>query len=618
MTDGTGLVHLAPAFGPEDLAVGRAYDLPVVNPVEPNGEFASACRSGRRRLLQEGGRTTGRRPWSTRSSVRPRPLPALLSALLAVPHTAALLRAAVVVHPHDGDQGRPARAERSDRHGSPSRSSTGVTATGCENNIDWALSRNRYWGTPLPIWRCANDHHTVVGSRAELAELAGQPAGRHRSAPTIRRRGSCFACPECGEQASRVPEVADVWFDSGCMPFAQWGYPHQQSEEDFRAQYPADYICEAIDQTRGWFYTLMAVGTLVFDESSYRTVLCLGLLLDKEGRKMSKHLGNVLEPIPLMERPWGRCSALVHGRERLAVGCASSQPRSHRGGRPQDLAHVLEHRVVPGALRTAGWVDSNAASAEPWLNARRLDRWLVAAHPTADHDRRHRTRTGSTQRARALRSRRFVDDLSNWYVRRSRRRFWDGDPNALQTLHEALASLTLVMAPLTPFITERVWQDLVRRPRRTAQQTPYTWPTGRRSTPPLVDEQLIEDVALVKRLVELGRAARATSGVKTRQPLSRALVSASGWGRLPDELRDELAAELNVQQIDLLGAAGDEPVDVSAKANFRALGKRFGQHDARGRTSHRGHRPAVMLQQSLLMAGRAEVSRRRRVGDYRA
>jgi isoleucyl-tRNA synthetase len=256
--------------------------------------------------------------------------------------------------------------------------------------------------------------------------------------------------------------------------------------------------------------------------------------------------------------------------------------------------------------RVAGWTPAETV---PALDARApLDRWLVArtqqliAAVDGALDGFDAAGAGTEIAS-------FVDDLSNWYVRRSRRRFWDGDPNALQTLHEALTALTLVMAPLTPFITERVWQDLVKSTDPSAPESVHLadWPQVDSNA---VDGKLIADVALVKRLVELGRAARAVSGVKTRQPLGRALVSAPAWRELPQQLRDELADELNVQHIELLGAAGDEPVDVTAKANFRSLGKRFGQQTPAVAQAISAADPAL-LQQSLLLAGRAEVT----VGD---
>ena len=602
VTDGTGLVHLAPAFGPDDLAVGREANLPVVNPVGPTGAFDPS-------IDLVGGIFFKKADEKLVADLERR---GLLFAHVPYPHA----------YPHCWRCHTPLMyyaqpswyirttaikddliAQNNATQWFPAAIKQGRYGDWLENNIDWALSRNRYWGTPLPIWRCGNDHLTVVGSRAELATLAQLPDAEfdpHR--PHV--DDISFACGDCGERAERVPEVADVWFDSGCMPFAQWGYPHRQSEADFRAQYPADYICEAIDQTRGWFYTLMAVGTLVFEQSSYRTVLCLGHILDKEGRKMSKHLGNVLEPIPLMEQ---------HGADSVRwFMLASGSPWTARRVSHEAIGEVVRKTLLTywntvsfQALyaRVAEWTP--AADDPPVGQRPALDRWAAARTQQLISDVDDALASFDTSGAGAHISA-FVDELSNWYVRRSRRRFWEGDPAALATLHESLVALTLVMAPMTPFITERVWQDIVVSTDASAPHSVHMadWPT---SDAALIDEGLVDQMSLVRRLVELGRAARATSSVKTRQPLARALVSADGWRRLGDELKAELASELNVISIDSLGVVGDALVDVTIKPNFRALGKRYGKQTPAVAGAVSAADP-VLLQQSLQLAGRAEVS----------
>ena len=323
---------------------------------------------------------------------------------------------------------------------------------------------------------------------------------------------------------SRVPQVIDGWFDSGSMPFAQFGAPYRNAELA-RRNYPADFISEAIDQTRGWFYTLMVVGTLVFDESSYRNVVCLGHILAEDGRKMSKHLGNILEPIPLMER---------HGADAVRwFMLAGGSPWSARR-----IGHKNLEEIASKVLRTYwsiasfqslyaranGWTPGNGGGGEPSV----LDRWAraetnrVAAEVDAALEAYDPARAG-----RALSG--LIDDLSNWYVRRSRRRFWDGDPAALQTLHDCLDVLTRLLAPFVPFVTERVWQALFAEATGVESVHLAAWPdTGRADRP-----ELSAQVALVRRVVELGRAARAASGVKTRQPLARALISAPGWAACP-------------------------------------------------------------------------------------
>ncbi len=423
------------------------------------------------------------------------------------------------------------------------------------------------------MWRCENGHLTCVGSRAELGELAGRDlSGLDPHRPFIDEIS--FGCKECGSVMTRVPEVIDAWYDSGSMPFAQFGYPYLGNDE-FERSYPADFICEAIDQTRGWFYTLMAVGTLVFDQSSYRNVLCLGHILAEDGRKMSKHLGNILEPIPLMEK---------HSADALRwFMLAGGSPWAARRIGDEALEEVVR-KVLLTYWNTASffvlyanasnWTpgDAPAVSERPLL-----DRWVLSElHATVREVDDALENFDSARAGRRLAQ--FIDDLSNWYVRRSRRRFWDGEPAALHTLYECLETLTLVMAPFTPFITDEVHDRLVTKMRPGAPDSVHLrdWPNADDA---LIDVRLSEQMALVRRLVELGRAARAESKVRTRQPLGRALVHTPGWRDLPDELKNQVTDELNVREVvpdDAVG--GLAVVETVVKPNFRALGKRFGKN----------------------------------------
>ncbi len=569
--DGTGLVHQAPAFGADDLATCRAYGLPVVNPIRQDGHFADD-------VPVVGGTFFKKADEILTADLLDRGL--LFRHLPyehAYPHcwrchTPLIYYAQPSWYIRTTARKDELLTQNERTHWFPDTIKWGRYGDWLHNNVDWALSRNRYWGTPLPIWHCAEGHHVAVGSLAELSELAGRDVtdtDPHRPyVDDIEIR-----CPECGGASRRVPEVIDGWYDSGSMPFAALGYPHRNAEE-FAQQFPADFICEAIDQTRGWFYTLMAVNTLVFGESSYRNVVCLGHILDEDGRKMSKHLGNVLAPIPLMDE---------HGADAVRwFMLASGSPWQARRVGHAAIADVVRKTLLTYwntvsflslYARTAQWSPS-AADPAP-VDRPVLDRWLLSEAQVLAHEVDAALDQFDTQRAGRLLSA-FIDDLSNWYVRRSRRRFWDGDPAALATLHEALRTVTLCLAPFTPFITERVWQDLFRPTDPDAPTSVHlaSWPAWEE---PRVDRELGERMALVRRLVELGRAARATSSVRTRQPLRRALVSAPGWSALPDDLRSQVSEELNVLSLEALSDGESGLVDVTAKANFRSLGRRFGK-----------------------------------------
>jgi isoleucyl-tRNA synthetase len=577
--DGTGLVHQAPAFGADDLRVCRAYGLPVVNPVNPDGTFAAdvplvggdffkhadaalVADLESRGVLFKHEQYEHEYPHCWRC------------------HTPLIYYAQPSWYVRTTQVKDALLRENERTNWFPETVKWGRYGDWLRNNVDWALSRERYWGTPLPVWRCDEDnsHLVCVDSLASLAELAGGDLSEldpHR--PYV--DDVTFACASCAGTMRREPYVIDVWYDSGSMPFAQWGYPHVPgSKEQFDRAFPAQYICEALDQTRGWFYTLMAVNTIVFDRSSYENVVCLGLILAEDGRRMSKHLGNILEPIPLMDE---------HGADAVRwFMLASGSPWL-----PRRVGHAGLQEIVRKVLltywntvaflslygRVNGWVPDG--SAPPVADRPVLDRWALSELHRLVGDVDAALERFDTQQAGA-RLAAYIDDLSNWYVRRSRRRFWDGDPAALATLHECVETLTLLLAPLTPFVTERVWADLVRPVTPDAPESVHmaSWPVPDVA---VVDDSLASEVALTRRLVELGRAARAESKVKTRQPLSRALVGAPGWEGLRAELRAEIADELNVVVVTSLGAAGRDLVDVTAKANFRSLGKRFGKDTPR-------------------------------------
>ena len=583
--DGTGLVHQSPAFGEDDFLSCRRNGVAMVNPIDRTGHFyddvplvgGQFFRHANTDLvadLEERGLLFRHVPYEH-----------------SYPHcwrchTALLYYAQPSWYVRTTQVKSDLLEQNEKTNWFPSTIKHGRYGDWLENNIDWALSRSRYWGTPLPIWRCDEDHQTVVGSLKELSELTGtDQSGLDPHRPFV--DDIVLDCPTCGHQSRRVPEVIDAWFDSGSMPFAQWGYPHVEgSAEMLERAYPADFICEAIDQTRGWFYTLMVVGTLVFEQSSYRNVLCLGHILAEDGRKMSKHLGNIVEPIPLMDE---------HGADAVRWFMAA-------GGSPwgaRRVGHATIQETVRKVLLTywntvafhvlyanlAGWTPpEDTAETQEFLAALRedghvLDRWALSEAHRLVGEVTVAMESFDTQRAGNLLSA-YVDDLSNWYVRRSRRRFWDGNEAAFATLHECLQIVTQLMAPLAPFITERVWRDMFAPTGPGLPESVHLsdWP---RQNTELVDAELSQQVKLARRLVELGRAARASAKVRTRQPLGRALVATSAHDRLSDELQREVAEELNIERLEPLSAAGADLVDHTAKGNFRALGKRFAKDTPR-------------------------------------
>jgi isoleucyl-tRNA synthetase len=573
--DGTGLVHLAPAFGADDMEVSRAYGLPVVNPIRPDGHFEDDLplvggmffKDADQRLIEDlddrgllfaSHRYEHSYPHCWRCGT--------LLLYYAVPSW--FIKTTAV---------KDKLLEQNEQtNWYPATVKYGRYGEWLRNNVDWALSRTRYWGTPLPLWVCSTSHVTCIGSLAELSERAGRDLTRldpHRPyVDTI-----TFLCPQCGERAQRVPEVIDVWYDSGAMPFAQDGAPWRNLE-DFEASYPAQFICEALDQTRGWFYSLMAVGTLVFGRSAYENVVCLGLLVDEAGRKMSKHLGNVLEPLPLMD---------AHGADALRwFFAASGSPWSDRRV-GHDVLNEIVRKVLLTYWNTAsflvlyanagGWTVAEGLASAPAASARPLlDRWVLSELHAVARDVTALLE-GFDTAAAGRRLGAFIDDLSNWYVRRSRRRFWDGPGSsegaaAFATLYECLTVLTLLLAPFVPFVTDYVW-GVLRRAGAPESVHLASWPAADAA---LIDPVLSEQMALTRRLVELGRSARSGAAVRTRQPLRRALIGAPGFEELPAELRAEIAAELNVAELEVLGGASGELVDYAVKPNFRALGRRFG------------------------------------------
>jgi isoleucyl-tRNA synthetase len=571
--EGTGLVHLAP-YGEDDMVVAKREGLPITQIIDASGRVAATAghfggmwfKDADERIVAD----LENRGLLLRAEIYHHSYPHCWrcgTPLLYYPHRDFYIRTS--------QMRAELHASNEDTNWQPPSVKHGRFGDWLANNVDWSLSRDRYWGTPLPIWRCDNQHATCVGSFAELSELAGRDySGIDPHRPYV--DAITFPCPTCGGSARRVKSVIDVWFDSGAMPFAQWHYPFE-NEEVFERRFPAHFISEAIDQTRGWFYSLMAISTLVRGQSSYRNVVCLGLIVDEEGRKMSKSLGNVLDPWTVLD----------------SQGADALRWYLLTGGTPWSARRISE-AVVRETLRRylltlwntySFWVqyaslesfDPGRESVPPSQRSA-LDRWILA-----ELDDTVRVVTESLERFDATtggrRIDRFVDDLSNWYVRRSRRRFWrsvtEADTRgAFVTLWECLVTVAKLTAPYTPFIADELYTNLTGPDPSAPDSVHLTdWPApddARR------DDDLRRRMVLVRRLVAVGRAARTEAGVRVRQPLQRALVvlPAADAADL-DGLEGLIAEELNVRTVE--PARGlEELVSYEIKPNFRALGPRLG------------------------------------------
>ncbi len=565
--DGTGVVHLAPAFGQDDFDATVAAGLvdpvdpgTVYNPVAPNGHYDGRVIGFAGRYVKD---------------------PALAAELTDdLRRRGMLLREEDYEHsyPHCWRCGTPLiyyakrswyirTSQRRERllaanetlNWHPPHIKHGRFGKWLEDNVDWALSRERYWGTPLPIWRCENGHHVCIGSFADLERRAGQTL-RDPHRPYVDEL--TFPCEQCDGPMHRVPEVIDVWFDSGSMPFAQFHAPFE-NEERFEASFPADFICEALDQTRGWFYSLLAISTLLRDEAPYRNVVCLGLLLDAQGQKMSKSKGNVVDPWEILERYGADAFRwLLLTSKQPWDGYLFSAEAVGESVRLflRQLWNVYGFYVLYANAAQAG-ASSDAPPSE-------LDRWILSrVGATCTTVRDSLDAYDATSAGRAIAE--LVEDLSNWYIRRSRRRFWDGEQAALQTLRECLVTIAKLLAPFTPFIADEIFDNLDGS-EGSVHLCLYPEP-GERAL------ELEEAMAIVRETVRLGLAARAAHKIKIRQPLHEAVIVASGRereaiARLADVVRDEL----NVKELRFVAAA-DELGNYTTKPNFRTLGPRFGK-----------------------------------------
>ena len=570
--DGTGIVHIAPAFGADDYAAGQRHGLPMLRPIDDQGRFLDdvAEVAGMHvkeadphliRLLEAGGALlrselyTHSYPhcWRCGSPLIYLARDSWFAATTRVRDELLANNAAIGWHPPEVGSGR--------------------FGQWLENNVDWALSRDRYWGTPLPVWVCDQDagHVHWIGSLAELAEHAGPLADDfdpHR--PYIDRL--TWPCSGCDGTMRRTPEVIDVWFDSGAMPYAQWHYPFENRAE-FDAHYPADFIAEGMDQTRGWFYSLLAISTMLGKGSAYRNVVVNGQMLDAEGVKMSKSKGNVVDP-------WDAVGTYGADGVRWYLMTASApwsdtrfDPVALDGARRFFDTLFNTYRFLALYARTEDWAPGDE---DPRGEDRPLmDRWILGRMEQVVREVGAGLEEYEATRAyRALQDF-VVEDVSNWYVRRSRGRFWGGaDPEdaraAFRTLYDVLRTVSSLLAPVVPFTADWMHRALAGA---SVHLTRFPEPGAAWSED--LDDSLFQEMGDVRALVSLGRSAREDVRIRVRQPLGRVQVVTPGGG-----LRPELAAlvrdELNVKAVEFLATSTDL-VTLTARPNYRALGRRFGK-----------------------------------------
>jgi isoleucyl-tRNA synthetase len=571
--EGTGLVHTAIAFGEDDFRLGEQHGITLQNPVKLDGtydervtDFAGMFVKDADAPIVEQLRERGR-------------------LFRSEPH--------VHAYPHCWRCGTPllyyAKASwyiATSRHGQdlltsnehvtwyPDHIKHGRFGKWLEGNVDWALSRDRYWGTPLPVWTCDVpdcDNVECIGSIEELRAKAGSvPDDLHR--PYIDELSWPCSHEGCDGTLTRVKAVIDTWYDSGAMPFAQLHYPFE-NENQFQELFPADYICEAIDQTRGWFYTLLAESTLLFGDTSFRHCVVLGHIQDEQGQKMSKSKGNAIDPWDVID---------THGADAFRwYYLAGQQPWTGYRFSVQTVGESVRQFLLTLWNTYAFYVlYANTEGFDPTAEVpdeerTDLDRWALSRlNGTVAEVRERLDDFDATGGGQALAA--FVDELSNWYVRLSRRRFWRGDRAALKTLHECLQTTVELLAPYIPMTADEIYANLVQAFGDALPDSVHLrdYPE---SDSALRDPALESDMALVRDVVELGRAARAQSKVKLRQPLQRAIVHVSDMGRAAVERHAELiAAELNVKHVELVA---DEAtmVEYTVQPNLPVVGKRFGR-----------------------------------------
>ena len=569
-TDGTGIVHNAPAFGEDDYRVCKKYDLPFVQMVDSKGEMC------------------GGTPWDGVFVKKADPMVlkdlderGLLFAAPRFEHSYPFCwRCDTPLIYYARSSWFIAMTKVKDRlidynrriNWIPETIKEGRMGNFLENVIDWGISRERYWGTPLPVWvcdKCGKIH--VVGSRKELSELTGCDENVELHKPYV--DPLTWKC-ECGGTMRREPVVIDCWFDSGSMPFAQWHYPFENKDK-FERRYPANFISEAIDQTRGWFYTLSAIAACLFDSPAFLNCIVLGHVQDKEGRKMSKHIGNVVDPWVLLDnqgadavRWYFYTSSMPWLPNRFSAEAVSESQRKYMGTFWNTYAFYILYADIDGFDPTRHKLVRD--------NLTPMDRWILSRLNTLiGHVEAYLDDLKMTEAGREMQD--FMDDLSNWYVRRCRERYWGKDMTpdkeaAYMTLYTVLRTMALISAPFTPFMSETMYQNMVRTVDKSAPESIHLcdWPKKDES---FIDPELEANMAAVLDIVVLGRSARNAANIKNRQPVASMYVQGKA---LPDMYVSIIADELNVKEVRFVDDASSF-ISYRVKPQLKTLGPRYGK-----------------------------------------
>ncbi|MBN1603599.1 MAG: isoleucine--tRNA ligase [Chitinispirillaceae bacterium] len=619
--DGSGIVHIAPAFGEDDFLVGKRLGLPIVCPVDDEGKFTEEVPEWKGKRVHDADeeiirhiKTLGR--LFLRSSITHR-YPFCYRC-----DTALIYKAINTWFM----QIEPLKSNMLENNQSirwvPSHLQNGRFGKGIESAPDWNISRNRYWGTPIPVWLCVCGHKECIGSLEELHTIAGKgnaSKGAEIHAAAVHKVENMLAsesasrltaadidsvwaerikatpidtndihrhiieeieitCPECGQEMKRTPEVLDCWFESGSMPYAQLHYPFE-SKERFETEFPADFIAEGLDQTRGWFYTLTVLGSALFKKPAFKNVIVNGIILSEEGKKLSKRLKNYAPPEDVLNQ-LGADALRLFLINSPAVK-AEDLRFSEKGVMEMSRAVLLPYWNAYSFFVTYANVDMwKPSSAQPPTDGTELDKWIISLlHETIGLVKNEMEQYNLFKVVPLLVD--FIDNMTNWYIRRSRRRFWKSENDqdkdvAYSTLYYVLSEFSKVMAPFLPFLTEAVYRNLVAQQLSDQPSSVHLcqYPQARQS---LIDEPLVRKMRLVRQAVTMGRALRSRFVIKNRQPLREYIIIARNQDvvELLSSVESLIADELNVKKV-TFDTKEESVVSVSAKANFKRLGKLYG------------------------------------------